>query len=86
VSEGSDGEAGRRGNARRWRRILFVAIALLYVASVPWYRETGGDFDLVFGLPDWVAVALGCYVGVAVLNAVAWQLTEVVDPEEDDPA
>lgn len=68
--------------ARRARRLLLAAIGLLYVLSVPWYRETGSGYEIVFGLPDWVAVALGCYIGVAVLNAFAWQLTEIDDPDE----
>ncbi|MDP6980356.1 MAG: hypothetical protein QF570_17445 [Myxococcota bacterium] len=78
--------------ARSLRRLLLAAIALLYLASVPWYRDTGGALDVAFGLPDWVAVAIGCYVGVAILNAIAWQLTEVSDPvplelprSEDEP-
>ncbi len=66
--------------ARSLRRLLLVLIALFYIASVPWYRETGAAFGIAFGLPDWVAVALGCYFAVAVLNALAWQLTEVSDP------
>jgi hypothetical protein len=67
----------------RVRTGLLIAIAALYVLSVPWYRETGADVAFVFGLPDWVAVALGCYALVAVLNSVAWLLTEV--PEEFPP-
>jgi hypothetical protein len=67
----------------RVRTGLLIAIAVLYVLSVPWYRETGADVAFVFGLPDWVAVALGCYVLVAVLNSLAWLLTEV--PEESPP-
>ena len=39
--------------------------------------------EIVFGLPDWVAVALGCYAASAVLNAIAWWFTEVSD--EDAP-
>jgi hypothetical protein len=33
-----------------------------------------------------VAVALACYVGVAILNGVAWLLTEVRDPDEPGQA
>ena len=66
---------------RRARRIVMVLIALLYVISVPWYRATGDPVEVVAGLPDWVALALACYVAVAVLNAVAWWLTEVPDAE-----
>ena len=63
------------------RGLLLVAIAVLYGASIPWYRDVDAPLRLLFGLPDWVAVALACYVGVAVLNAVAWLLTEVPDVE-----
>lgn len=63
----------------RIRRGLLAAILLLYAVSIPWYRESGEVPEIVFGLPDWVAVALGCYAAVAVLNALAWLLTEVAD-------
>lgn len=67
---------------RRLRSALLGLIALLFVLSVPWYRETGARVGIVFGLPDWVAVALGCYIAVAFCNALAWLLAEV---PEDDP-
>ena len=70
-----------RGWRRRIRVLLLVLIGLLYVISVPWYRSTGALPELVFGLPDWVALALGCYLGVALLNSLAWLLTDVNDPE-----
>lgn len=66
----------------RVRRLLLGLIGLLYVISVPWYRASGGSPELLLGLPDWVAVALGCYVAIAALNAVAWLLTEVRDGDE----
>jgi hypothetical protein len=56
-----------------------VLIVLLYVVSVPWYREADAPLAIWLGLPDWVAVALLCYVGVAIVNAVAWVVTEVPD-------
>jgi hypothetical protein len=62
---------------RRW---LLAGVAALYVASVPWYRETDAAPATWFGLPDWVAVAVFCYVGAAILNAVAWWLRE--EPRE----
>ncbi len=65
------------------RGLLLIAIGVLYVISVPWYRDTGAEVTLVFGLPDWVAWALACYVLVAVLNAIAWLLTDM--GEEPDP-
>lgn len=64
---------------RTARAGLLAAIAALYVVSIPWYRDTGAVPGLLFGLPDWVAVALGCYVVVAFLNAAAWLLTDVPD-------
>jgi hypothetical protein len=67
-----------RARARTW---LLVAIGALYVLSVPWYRETGAEVAYWWGLPDWVAVALACYVAVAVLNSVAWLLTDVADEQ-----
>ncbi len=79
------GSAHLAATRRRLRTALLWAIAALYVISIPWYRETGEIPSLVFGLPDWVAVALGCYAAAAVLNSVAWLLTEFPDREEDDP-
>ena len=64
---------------RRLRGALFALIALLYVLSVPWYRQTGSEVGMLFGLPDWVAVALGCYLAAACCNALAWLLTDVPD-------
>ena len=67
--------------SRRYlRRLAFAAIGLLYILSVPWYRSDDDAVAIVLGLPDWVAVALGCYIGVAVLNAIAWRITDI--PEE----
>jgi hypothetical protein len=64
--------------ARRIRKGLLCGIALLYAASIPWYR---GDAPVgrLFGLPDWVAVALLCYALAALFNSAAWLLTEVPD-------
>jgi len=62
--------------------VLLALIGVLYVASVPWYRADDAPLRLWLGLPDWVATALGCYVVAAVLNAWAWWLTDVRDPDE----
>ena len=59
--------------------VCMVSIVLLYVVSVPWYREADAPLRIWLGLPDWVAVALLCYVGVAIVNAVAWVITDVPD-------
>jgi hypothetical protein len=69
---------------RRLRAVLLAAIGLLYVVSIPWYRAPTAEPAIWLGLPDWVAVALGCYVGVAILNACAWLLTDVPEPAPDD--
>ena len=71
----------RRRLASRLRRGLLLAIVLLYILSIPWYRTPGAAPSLLFGLPDWVTVALGCYVAVALLNSIAWLLTDVPDAE-----
>lgn len=67
------------------RKAALFGMAALYIASVPWYWPGQDETALRvwWGLPDWVAVALGCYVGVAVLNAIAWWMTEM--PEESEP-
>lgn len=67
---------------RGLRRILLGLVILLYVLSIPWYREAGSAGPTIAGMPDWVAVAVACYVAAAVLNAWAWALTEI---PEDDP-
>ena len=84
----SAGEAPGRGERRasgRVRVLLLVVIGLLYAVSIPWYRESGEIAGTVLGLPDWVALALGCYVLVAVLNCIAWLLTDLRDPGEGEP-
>jgi len=61
------------------RRLLLAAVVLLYVISIPWYRRAGDAPEYVLGMPGWVAVAVGCYAAAAVLNAVAWLLTDIPD-------
>lgn len=84
----TDPHAREPGRLPRWapavRRVLLAAIGVLFVISIPWYRD-GGETSLWFGLPDWVAVALLCYVAVAVLNSAAWLLTEIPDADDDRP-
>ena len=74
---------------RRVRIALLVAVALLFGASIPWYREPGAAPNEYLGLPDWVAVALLCYVAAAVLNSLAWLITDIPDrssaPGEEEP-
>jgi hypothetical protein len=65
------------------RTLLLLAIGVLYLLSVPWYRTGGAAPEIWFGLPDWVAVAIGCYAAVAVLNCLAWLRTEIPDRDPD---
>lgn len=64
---------------RGLRRILLGVIVLLYAASIPWYRTAGVPSTQWLGLPDWVSVALLSYAAIAVLNAVAWMMTDIPD-------
>ena len=77
AGESTPGTAGapKRG-LRRW---LLCLIGLLYLLSVPWYRDGDAELRLIFGLPDWVAVALGCYVAIAILNCIVWLRTDIDD-------
>ena len=85
VSAGGTPSTGSKRASGRARVLLLVVIGLLYAVSIPWYRESGELAPTVLGLPDWVALALGCYVVVAVLNCVAWLLTDLRDPGEGAP-
>lgn len=70
----------------KWiRRIALIGIALLFLVAVPWFWKTTDEPEIVFGLPDWTAWALLCFVGVAVLNAVAWSFTDLDDDSEGRP-
>jgi hypothetical protein len=72
---------------RRWiHRACMVVIGLLYVASVPWYRDPDEPLTLWLGMPDWVTVAVLCYAAVAVVNGIAWTLTDVPDSLEESDA
>jgi len=73
----------------RLRWVLLGAMGLLFLLSIPWYRSSlPAEGGIWLGLPDWVSTALLCYVGVALLNALAWLWTEILDPpraEETGP-
>lgn len=72
--------------SQRRRIVCLIAIVLLYGVSIPWYRAAEAPLRIWLGLPDWVTVAILCYVGVAILNALAWRWTEVADePPESSP-
>jgi hypothetical protein len=92
VEAGNDGrgDGGAQPERPRWarplRRVLFCLIGLLYAASIPWYRSGSAPPARIFGLPDWVAVAILCYAAAAILNSAAWLLTDIPDPIDDDEA
>jgi len=69
---------------RGLRRVLLALVGVLYVVSIPWYWQAESEPRLWLGLPDWVTVALGCYLLAAILNAVAWLVTDVPDPPPDE--
>lgn len=73
----------RRSSGRTiLRAVSFALIALLYAASIPWYRDPEAPLRLWLGLPDWAAVALVSYTLAALVNACAWRLTDIRDPED----
>ena len=72
-------DQNRQEVRRRRRRLLLFAIGLLYLLSVPWYRSASDGLNILWGLPDWVTVAVVCYGLVAILNSLAWRLTDVDD-------
>jgi hypothetical protein len=74
----------KRARFTRLRRGLLATIGALYAASIPWYRDAGEEASVWLGLPDWVAVALLCYAAVAVLNSIAWLLSDVPDRDEGE--
>ncbi len=74
-------QGGNPKARRRIRRALLVAIGLLYIVSIPWYRTSGAQPELWLGLPDWGAVAVLCYGAAALLNAAAWLLADVSDDD-----
>ena len=83
------GEGGASPGQPRWARwlrsALLCGVGLLFAASIPWYRGDAPPAKL-FGLPDWVAVAILCYAAAAVLNSAAWLLTDIPEPVADDEA
>ena len=91
AENGNDGrgDGGARPERPRWarslRRVLLCSIGVLYAASIPWYR---GDAPtaMIFGLPDWVTVAILCYAAAAILNSAAWMLTDIPESIDDDKA
>ena len=79
VARATTASMQERESKGRLRVLLFGAIGLLFLLSIPWYREANAAPPLLFGLPSWVAVAIGCYLGAACLNAIAWWIVPLSD-------
>ena len=74
LSDASHAPADTRStNRERVRRYLLAAIGVLYVVSVPWYRDTDAPLRIWFGLPDWVAVAVGALAVALLIKAFLLQ-------------
>ena len=72
-------------SARRGLRFALLGlVVLLFALSIPWYRDPGEASGLWLGLPEWVTVALLCYVGAALANAAAWLLADFDDADAED--
>ena len=74
-----ESETRAQGRGPGLRGVLLALVAVLFCLSVPWYRSDDQPLRLLFGVPDWVAVAVICYVLVAVLNSLAWMRTGIDD-------
>ncbi len=62
---------------RNARRFVLLLTVLFFLAAIPWHRSPGEMPAYWLGLPDWAAVSLLCFVGVAITNAIAWLLTDL---------
>ncbi len=69
---------------------LLLAIAGLYIVSIPWWAGSGRP-DIVLGMPLWAVIALAATLGVSCLTAFAvlhrWDdddLEDDVDPSSPD--
>ena len=58
----------------RIRPLLLSLLPILILISVPWYRDTNSEprFSLQAGIPDWVTVAIVCYLLHAIISACIW--------------
>ncbi|WP_062262881.1 hypothetical protein [Endozoicomonas arenosclerae] len=65
------------------RTALQLLMLFLLILSVPWYRTPGTEPVIYLGMPDWVLIALTCYVVVIFINLLLWLSRE--DPQELDP-
>ncbi len=57
----------RRAETRS-RPWIWAVYFCLFAGSIPWYLPAGEPLRLWFGLPHWVVISLGAYVGVALFT------------------
>ncbi len=84
VHQGPSADAPRSGR-RPLRRLLLGLLALLYGASIPWYRDSGAAPGTLLGLPDWAAVAVLCYALAALVTALLWLVTDMPEAPAEPP-
>ncbi|WP_252178241.1 hypothetical protein [Endozoicomonas sp. 4G] len=65
------------------RTALQLLMFSLLILSVPWYRTPGATPKIYLGMPDWVVLALSCYILVIFINLLLWVSRD--DPPEPDP-
>ncbi|MBR58300.1 MAG: hypothetical protein CMH54_09795 [Myxococcales bacterium] len=69
--------------AKRLPIWFWLLMVVCLVFAVPWYRETGAQDPIVFGMPIWAITALVSGLGISVLTAYA--LHVVLQDEGEDP-
>ncbi len=62
---------------------FWLLMGACLVCAIPWYRETGAQDPIVFGMPIWAITALVSGLGISVLTAYA--LHVVLQDEGEDP-
>tara|TARA_B100000029_G_C16916558_1_gene719768 strand:+ start:151 stop:366 length:216 start_codon:yes stop_codon:yes gene_type:complete len=67
------------------RRGALIGIGLLFIMAIPWFWDPNEKPEIIFGLPDWAAWSLLCFIGVAVLNAISWTFTDLDGDAGDGP-
>ena len=52
----------------RSRPWIWAIYFCLFAGSIPWYLPANEPLRLWFGLPHWVVISLGAYLGVALFT------------------
>ncbi len=69
----------------RSRPWIWAVYLCLFAGSIPWYLPADEPLQLWFGLPHWVVISLGAYLGVALFTV--WVVRNCwPDPDPDAPA